>query len=68
MSWLQFIIFLSILGAVIKWVYKEIQEAKQARIDAIKDRKEMLQSIKKIEEEITDIDKVLHPIEKRHFR
>jgi hypothetical protein len=68
MSWTMFIIFLIILSVIIKWLRNELSEAKNARVKAELDRREMLQAIKVIETEVTDLHKVLHPIEKRHFR
>lgn len=68
MDWITFPIFLAILCLIAKWLHNELKEAKMARIEASFERREMLKSIKNIEEQVTDLDKVLHPIEKRHFR
>lgn len=67
-NWIMFIIFLMILGGIIKWLHKEFKEAKQERLNATIDRKAMLESIKNIETETKELHKVLYPIEKRHFR
>lgn len=68
MGWFQFIIFLALIAIIFRWLRKEFKASKIAREQAATDRKEMLQSIKKIEVSIVDLDKVLNPIEKRHFR
>jgi len=68
MDWIQFIIFIVMLGTLIRLLYKESVERKNAREQDSSDRKEMMQSIKNIEIQVTDLDKVLHPPEKRHFR
>ncbi len=68
MSWIQFIIFLAILSGIMKWIHNEFKAAKQERLNATLDRKQMLESIKNIETETKELHKVLNPIEKRHFR
>jgi hypothetical protein len=65
MEWFRFLGYLIAIFTGIKWVLLELKFFKdKAEID----RREMLQSMKNIEKEVSDLHKVIHPIEKRHFR
>lgn len=65
MEWLQFVGYIAAIFAALKWL---LSEFKIYRTAADKERKELHSSIKNIEKEVTELHKVLHPIEKRHSR